>query len=109
MQATPVSTRDGVDAHSSWTTKLFSRTAALLLLITLLAGALRLLYLDSQGLTLDESSTVLICRQNTADFLHTVWYSEFNMVLYYMLLRAFINFGYSEWVIRLLGVLLSTA
>jgi mannosyltransferase len=90
-------------------TSLFSRTGLLLLLITVLAGALRLLYLDSQGLTLDESSTVLICRQSTADFLHTIWYSEFNMVLYYMLLRAFINFGYSEWIIRLLGVLLSTA
>lgn len=80
-----------------------------LALITVFAGVLRTLYLDSQGITLDESFSIFLGRTSSANFLHSVWHSELNMVLYYLLLRGWMHFGHSEWLIRMLGVLLSTA
>lgn len=80
-----------------------------IVLITGLAGALRTLYLTSQGVTLDESFSLYLGRTSSIDFFHTIWESEFNMVLYYMLLRGWMHLGHGEWIIRFLGVLLSTA
>ena len=80
-----------------------------LTLITVFAGVLRTLYLDSQGITLDESYSIFLGRTSSANFFHSVWHSELNMVLYYLLLRGWMHFGHSEWLIRMLGVLLSTA
>lgn len=78
-------------------------------LITLLAGILRTLYLTSQGLTLDEGFSIDLCRKGLSQFFGVVWQSEFNMALYYLLLRGWMALGQSEWTIRFLGVLFSTA
>jgi len=78
-------------------------------LITGLAGVLRTFYLTSQGITLDESFSVYLGRTGSFEFFHTICTSEFNMALYYMLLRGWMHLGHSEWIIRSLGVLLSTA
>ncbi len=80
-----------------------------LVLITAVAAVVRTLYLDSHGITLDESFSIFLGRLNFADFRQIVWHSELNMVLYYLLLRSWMHFGLSEWTIRILGVLLSTA
>jgi mannosyltransferase len=79
------------------------------LLITVLAGVLRTLCLTSQGITLDESFSIFLGRTTYSNFVHLVWSSEFNMVLYYVLLRLWMNLGHSEFVIRMLGVLFATA
>ena len=80
-----------------------------LALITAAAFALRIFHLTSRGLTLDESLSVHLCRTTATDFVTTVRGSELNMVLYYALLRCWMSIGHSEFVIRLLPVLLATA
>lgn len=85
------------------------RYAIPVVLITLLAGVLRTLYLTRQGFTLDEGFSVYLSRKELIEFLHLVWRSEFNMALYYLLLRGWMVLGHSEWTIRFLGVLVSTA
>jgi len=77
--------------------------------ITLLAAIVRLRNLDALGITLDEGFSVFLARAPLSEFAHTVWRSELNMAPYYLLLRGWIHFGHSEWTVRLLGVLLSTA
>ena len=79
------------------------------LLITVLAGILRMLYLASQGMIPDEGFSIYLGRISSAEFVRIVWGSEFNMVLYYMLLRFWMHLGQSEFLIRMLGVVLATA
>lgn len=80
-----------------------------LALTTVAAFALRVFQLTSQGLALDEGFSAHMGLTNTTDFVATVWKSEFNMVLYYALLRSWMHIGHSEFVIRLLSVLVATA
>jgi len=80
-----------------------------LAIITVAAAVLRLYRLTAHGLTLDEGYSAHLGQTSTAGFVATVWNSEFNMVLYYALLRAWMHIGHSEFVIRLLGVLFAVA
>ena len=77
--------------------------------ITLLAMLIRLYRLDAQGITLDEGFSIFLAKAPFAEFARTLWRSELNMAPYYLLLRGWIHFGHGEWIIRLLGVALSTA
>ena len=78
-------------------------------LITVLAGTLRVLYLTSQGIIPDESFSIFLGRMTSAEFVRIVWGSEFNMVLYYTLLRWWMHLGHGEFLIRMLGVVFATA
>ena len=80
-----------------------------LAIITIAAALLRLFRLTAHGLTLDEGYSAHLGQTSTAGFIATVWNSEFNMVLYYALLRIWMHIGHSEFVIRLLGVLFAVA
>jgi len=74
-------------------------------LITVLAGTLRLSHLTSRSLTLDEGFSVFLARSNAATFSRLIWHSEFNMMLYYGLLRVWLQAGSSEFAVRSLSVL----
>jgi mannosyltransferase len=78
-------------------------------LIAVLAGALRLIHLSSRSLSLDEGFSVFLARSDAATFSRLIWHSEFNMMLYYGLLRLWIHLGSSEFVLRLLSVLCAVA
>lgn len=88
---------------------LFGKVWLWVLLITVLAGVLRTLLLTSQGLILDESFSVYLGRTPFANFVNMVWGSEFNMVLYYILLRLWMHFGHGEFIVRVLSVMFATA
>jgi mannosyltransferase len=80
-----------------------------LALITVVAAALRVFRLTSRGLYLDEGFSAYLGRTTLPDFVAIVWNSEFNMVAYYALLRAWMHLGHSEFIIRLLSVLMGAA
>jgi mannosyltransferase len=109
--ATPAETSGpDVVSHPRRLPELSSRLQlSCLAVVTVAAFALRVFRLTSQGLTLDEGFSAHLGRTTIADFVGTVWGSEFNMVLYYSLLRLWMHIGHSEFVIRLLSVLLATA
>ena len=81
----------------------------LLLLITCVAGALRMVQLTARGLNLDEGFSVFMAQTSGANFIGLIWRSELNMALYYALLRGWVQFGHSEFAVRLLSVLLAAA
>ena len=78
-------------------------------LIAILAGALRLSQLTSRSLTLDEGFSVFLARSDAATFSRLIWHSEFNMMLYYGLLRVWLQAGSSEFAVRSLSVLCAVA
>ncbi len=80
-----------------------------LALITFASGWLCLFRLTSAGFTLDEGFSAYLGRISTVEFLRVIWNAEFNMVLYYALLRVWMQLGHSEFLIRLLSVLFATA
>jgi mannosyltransferase len=81
----------------------------LLLIVTLLAGVIRTLHLTARGFNFDEGFSVYLAQTSAANFKGLVWHSELNMALYYGVLRLWIVLGHSEFVLRMLGVLLATA
>ncbi len=79
-----------------------------LVLITAAAFGLRIYKLNSQGLNIDEGFSALMGRIPLANFMAYIRGAEFNMVLYYGLLRFWMRLGHSEYMIRMLSVLLAT-
>jgi mannosyltransferase len=79
--------------------------AALLSFITLLAAVIRVLYVSSKSLSLDEGFSVYMSHTSSAGFWSIIWNGELNMALYYALLRVWLHVGTTEFVIRLLSVL----
>ena len=71
--------------------------------------ALRMEYLNSQSLWVDEITSVSIAQLRWPEFFRTLTSGETNMALYYVLLRFWLNLGRSEVVIRGLSVLFSVA
>lgn len=97
-------------AKPALTKQTFSWFAGLAVgLIAVLAGVLRILHLSSRSLTLDEGFSVFLAGADAATFSRWIWHSEFNMVLYYGLLRWWLHLGNSEFVVRLLSVLCAVA
>ncbi len=84
-------------------------TGLVVVLIAVLAGVLRLIHLSSRSLTLDEGFSLFLARADVATFSHSIWHSEFNMVLYYELLRWWLHLGNSEFAARSLSVLCAVA
>lgn len=79
------------------------------MLLTIGAVLLRLLHLTGKGLTADEGFSAFLAGTSPANFRHIIWNGEFNMVLYYGTLRCWLHLGRSEFLIRLLSVLLGAA
>ncbi|MGB8888800.1 MAG: glycosyltransferase family 39 protein [Candidatus Korobacteraceae bacterium] len=78
-------------------------------LIAVLAGALRVIHLSSRSLTLDEGFSLFLARADAATFSRWIWHSEFNMVLYYGLLRMWLHLNSGEFWARFLSVLCAVA
>ncbi len=77
--------------------------------ITLLAAILRLLYLGKRSLWLDEVMSVSIARLDPPGFRNIVLSWEANMALYWVMLRAWLHLGQSEFTIRLLSAIAAIA
>lgn len=77
--------------------------------IIVLAALLRVFYLTSKSLWMDEGFSIFLGQTSTANFIHTIRGSELNMVFYYELLRGWMHFGSSEFFIRMLSVIPSVA
>jgi len=84
-----------------------------LVLLVAAAVALRLARLTSKPFWFDECVSVELARLSWNNFLHVVWWREANMMLYYLLLRAWLSvgghYGQSEFYIRSLSALLAAA
>lgn len=82
----------------------------LTLLLLLSAGAvLRFHSAGSKPFWFDEAFSVVAARMDWRNFGHLLWWREANMSLYYVLLRAWLNFGQSPLFIRSLSVVISAA
>lgn len=73
--------------------------------IVLLGAVLRVIRLGYKSYWLDEVCSVGIARTPAPLFRHILWHTEGNMALYYLLLRPWLHFGYSEATVRVLSVL----
>jgi mannosyltransferase len=81
----------------------------MLTLITLLAAGLRFHRLAARTFWFDEGVSVGIARLDWYNFGRILWRREANMSLYYLLLRGWLHFGRSEFLVRTLSVLLAVA
>ncbi len=73
--------------------------------VVIVGTALRLIALGYKSFWIDEIASVAIARRAAPVFWHFLWHDEGNMAAYYVLLRPWLHFGYSEAVVRLLSVL----
>ena len=72
--------------------------------IAAVGAALRLIAIGHKSFWIDEIASVAIARRPAPFFWHFLWHDEGNMALYYVLLRPWLHFGYSEGVVRALSV-----
>ncbi len=82
------------------------------LTVALLAAAacvLRFLFLARKPFWFDECFSVEVARLSWHDFVRLLWWREANMSLYYALLRGWLHFGFSPFLIRSFSVLASLA
>ena len=77
--------------------------------LSCLAAVVRIPYLSSKSLSLDEGFSVFMGRADVTTFAHLVWKGELNMVLYYLVLRLWIHLGSTEFLIRSMSVLAAVA
>jgi len=73
--------------------------------IVAVGAVLRLIALGHKSFWIDEIASVAIARRAAPVFWHFLWHDEGNMAAYYVLLRPWLHFGYSEGVVRLLSVI----
>jgi mannosyltransferase len=87
------------------------RSARWLTLFLLFAActALRLVCLTAKPFWFDECFSVQLARIDWRNFLHLLWWREANMSLYYVMLRAWLRFGQSEFLVRGLSVAIAVA
>lgn len=110
MHNTAIRPRAGADPRPLLASEPLRRADVIwLLLLTAVAAGLRILGLTARGLSMDEGFSTFLARTSAANFRAMVWHSEFNMVLYYGLLRLWAHLGSGEFVIRLLSVMFSAA
>jgi|SRR5579859_1172703 len=83
-------------------------TAAITLL-TILALLLRLRHLGDGSLWFDEGASVQFATMPLRDWLRFLWHGEANMLPYYLLLRGWLFFGHSEFMVRLPSALFGAA
>jgi mannosyltransferase len=78
-----------------------------------LAVLLRVLFLGKESLTWDEISSVRVAGGDWSHLVRTLWYGDVgmhpqgNMSFYYTLLHIWMGLGRSEFVLRLLSVLVA--
>ena len=70
-------------------------------------AAIRLVCLACKPFWFDEAFSVEVARLTWPNFLHLLWWREANMSLYYVLLRGWLHFGQSPYLIRSLSVLMA--
>lgn len=75
----------------------------------LLAAVLRLIALGQKSLWLDEAFSITLAQTPWASFVQQLRTREANMAMYYLVLRAWLHLGLSEWMIRLPSVLAGIA
>ncbi|MGA8432788.1 MAG: glycosyltransferase family 39 protein [Candidatus Sulfotelmatobacter sp.] len=80
-----------------------------LFVVCVVGAMLRFLFLTRKPFWFDECFSVVVARLDWRDFLHLLWWREGNMSLYYLLLRAWLHFGETEFFIRSLSVVLAIA
>jgi mannosyltransferase len=83
------------------------RIAAAVLLIVALA--LRLFCLTCKPFWFDEAFSVEMARVTWPNLLHLLWWREANMSLYYILLRVWLHFGQSPFLVRSLSAFIAAA
>lgn len=80
-----------------------------MLFVTVLAAVLRLLFLTKSFWEAEGESVAIVHGNQAAGswsaFVSVLWAREFNMALYYALLRLWLHLGNSEFFIRLLSVI----
>lgn len=102
--------RDRVDPSGSELKQ--TRFPALLMAVSglaLVATLLRLLHLGSKSVWVDECASMTFAQQPWREFWTTMGQGEANMVAYYLLLRGWIHFGNTEFVVRFLSVIPAVA
>ena len=74
-----------------------------------LALLLRLPNLEGKSLWLDEISSLTFARMDWHTFWTLVQQHEANMLAYYLLLRAWVHLGDSQWIAKLLSIIFGVA
>lgn len=87
----------------------FAKDWIFLSALVVIGAVLRFLFLTRKAFWYDEGVSVQIARLDWYNFARLLWRREGNMSLYYLLLRAWLHFGHSEFFIRTLSVLPSAA
>jgi len=82
-----------------------SRVWLVLGITTILGTALRMHSLSARSIWIDEGASISFATLPWRHFLHKLWDYQGNMALYYLLLRAWIQLGDSEFAVRSLSVL----
>ena len=77
--------------------------------LVILGASLRLIALGQKSFWLDEIASVAISRRPWPVLWHFLWHDEGNMALYYVLLKPWLQLGYSEITVRLFSVLAGIA
>jgi len=77
--------------------------------LSVVALGLRLFCLTCKPFWFDEAFSVEMARVTWPNFLHLLWWREANMSLYYILLRAWLHFGQSPFLVRSLSALIAAA
>ncbi|MEY2480099.1 MAG: mannosyltransferase [Verrucomicrobiota bacterium] len=87
-----------------------NRRLTLIALLAIVAGGalLRLYCLGLRGFN-DEAARWTFASLDWVNFWKEIWRGELNMAFYYILLRGWMAFGDSEWILRSLSVLLGVA
>ena len=83
--------------------------ACALFVILVVAAALRFHWLAAKSFWFDEGVSVAIARLDWYNFARILWRREANMSLYYLLLRYWLHFGGSEFLVRSLSVIFAVA
>ena len=92
--------RSSADRWAHWLT---------LALLLVLSVVVRLRCLSNKPFWFDECFSAEVARIDWHNFAHLLWWREANMSLYYVLLRAWMHFGQSEFFIRSLSVWMAVA
>ncbi len=82
-----------------------AQATAIVAAVTVIGAVVRLYRLGGRSLWIDEAASAYFANMPFVPFLKLLWWYQGNMTLYYFLLRGWIHFGDSEFVIRSLSVL----
>jgi mannosyltransferase len=107
MPPTEATVNPGADASTTPSHSVRSARWLTIFLLLMAGTALRVIGLVTKPFWFDECFSVEVCRIGWRNFLHLLWWREANMSLYYLLLRAWLHFGQSEFFIRSLSVLIT--